>query len=282
MSSPISTSKLYPQEVSRVRQEKHMLTNHLQKGEAALPPAGRTLPVCTNKDDLKFLACLLDLPVRFHQDSGEASAGWALKDKSGILQRDDVAASRSPFPTTCHQRPGKQDPRRAGMAQPGLWRGRNKRASRKGDHPALTVCHQAAVMGTPQGLPEAASEWVRRAILLDQAKEVTLLLLWLFIIIVHTYCLPTVHRAWEKGSTPGLYASSYTSRSPSKPVLVVTSLLPSIWAKEGPNTHPVCGEIDSHVRPLQAAALQGLPIISKQGPCNDFPERFRSPREFQT
>lgn len=148
--------------------------------------------------------------------------------------------------------------------------------------PLVTVCHQAAVIGTPQGLLEASSEWVRRAILLDQAKEVMLLLLLSFIIIIHTNCMPTMHWAWEKGRMPGLYASSYTSRSPSKPVLVVTSLLPSIWAKEGPNTHPVCGEIDSHVRPLQAAALQGLPIISKQGPCNDFPEGFRSPREFQT
>lgn len=52
--------------------------------------------------------------------------------------------------------------------------------------------------------------------------------------------------------------------------------------EEGSSTHPVCGEIDSHVRPLQAAALQGLPVISKQGPCNDFPEGFRSPGEFQT
>lgn len=39
-------------------------------------------PVCANEDDLKFLACLLDLPVGFHQHPGEASAGWALKEKS--------------------------------------------------------------------------------------------------------------------------------------------------------------------------------------------------------
>lgn len=43
---------------------------------------GYTVPVCANEDDLKLLACLLDLPVGFHQHSGEASAGWALKDKS--------------------------------------------------------------------------------------------------------------------------------------------------------------------------------------------------------
>lgn len=52
-------------------------------------PQGRkappTLPVCANEDDLKFLACLLDLPVGLHQDPGEASAGGALKDKIGIL-----------------------------------------------------------------------------------------------------------------------------------------------------------------------------------------------------
>ena len=58
------------------------------------------LPVCTNKDDLEFLACLLDLPVGFHQDPGEASAGWTLEDTSGILQPHAVP-SPSQFPATC-------------------------------------------------------------------------------------------------------------------------------------------------------------------------------------
>ena len=58
--------------------ERHV--HHLQGRKAAL-----TLPVCANKDDLKLLACLLDLPVGFHQDPGEASAGGALKDKIGTL-----------------------------------------------------------------------------------------------------------------------------------------------------------------------------------------------------
>lgn len=95
---------------------------------------------------------------------------------------------------------------------------------------------------------------------------------------VSTGSMPATHRAQEKARMLG----SDTSRSQPQLGLVVTSLLPSVWTKEGPNTHPVCREIDSHVRPLQAAALQGLPIISKQGPCNDFPEGFRPPREFQT
>lgn len=91
-----------------------------------------------------------------------------------------------------------------------------------------------------------------------------------------------MHWARERKNARKLCPGRHFSRSQSQLAVVVISLLPSVWANEGANTHPVCGEIDAHVRPLQAAALQGLPIISKQGPCNDFPEGLRSPREFQT
>lgn len=88
----------------------------LKKREAELPLPQHTLPVRTNKDDLKLLACLLDLPVGFHQDPGEAAAGWTLKDKSGNLPRDTIL-SPSHSPAICHQRPGKQDPSRASKTQ---------------------------------------------------------------------------------------------------------------------------------------------------------------------
>lgn len=52
-------------------------------------------PVCTHKDDLKLLACLLDLAVGFHQDSSEASARGTLKNKSGTLQRGATPVSQT-------------------------------------------------------------------------------------------------------------------------------------------------------------------------------------------
>lgn len=70
-----------------VRPEKRMLTTSGKREPHSHTPQ-LALPVRTNKDDLKFLACLLDLPVGFHQDPGEASAGWALQEERGILQPD--------------------------------------------------------------------------------------------------------------------------------------------------------------------------------------------------
>lgn len=67
---------------------REMHVNHLWKRETRSHLPQLMLPVRTNKDDLKFLACLLDLPVGFHQHPGEASAGWALQEERGILQPD--------------------------------------------------------------------------------------------------------------------------------------------------------------------------------------------------
>lgn len=75
------------------RKAKEMHVNHLRGREPHGHFPQHALPVRTNKDDLKFLACLLDLPVGFHQDPGEASAGWTLKEESEILRFDPVPSS---------------------------------------------------------------------------------------------------------------------------------------------------------------------------------------------
>lgn len=91
--------------------------------------------------------------------------------------------------------------------------------------------------------------------------------------------MPTMHQVQEEVRTWGSHARAV---APPRANHDWSWWQHHCFLPSGLNTHPVCGEIDSHVRPLQAAALQGLSVISKQGPCNDFPEGFRSPREFQT
>lgn len=145
----------------------------------------------------------------------------------------------------------------------------------------LLQSHSMPAGEPPWRLLEASLEWVRKTVLLGQSKEVIFLLLLSFMIISsHSMSTPLVQKEVRTPGSHGLAVND--SKSQPQLVLAALSLLPPIWTNKELTTHPVCGEIDSHVRPLQAAALQGLAIISKQGTCNDFPEGLRSPREFQT
>lgn len=47
--------------------------------DAAVNGKAAALPVCANKDNLKFLARFFDFPIGLHQNPSEASAGRALQ-----------------------------------------------------------------------------------------------------------------------------------------------------------------------------------------------------------
>lgn len=110
---------------------------------------------------------------------------------------------------------------------------------------------------------------------------------WLLLSFTHKHLWPASSAAGTggggKGTSKGCpYSRTCRGQPQLVSVAMVTSLLPSVQTEDGPDTHPVCREVNSHVRALQAAALQSWPVIPKQGARNDFPEGLRSPREFQT
>lgn len=92
------------------RQEAQPLTTDMQGGSHV----HALLPVRTDKDDLKLLACFLDLPVGFHQDPCETPAGWTLKDNARTLLWDTL----SPSPSCSPQQSRKLDPGRMQTAKP--------------------------------------------------------------------------------------------------------------------------------------------------------------------